>query len=41
MFKLFWHAGVFAIVTFVVFLACWGFVRIEERREAARRQRGS
>ena len=41
MFKLFWHAGVFAIVTFVVFLACLMFVRIEERREAARERRNS
>jgi hypothetical protein len=41
MFKLFWHAGVFAIVTFVVFLVCMQFVRIEERREANRRRQNS
>lgn len=41
MFKLFWHAGVFAIVTFVVFLVCMQFVRIEERREAGRRRQNS
>jgi len=41
MFKLFWHAGVFAILTFVVYLACMAFVRMEERREAGRRQRNS
>jgi hypothetical protein len=41
MFKLFWHAGVFAIVTFVVFLVCMQFVRIEERREASRRRQNS
>ena len=39
MFKLFWHAGVFMFVTFLVFLACTAFVRIENRREAARGQR--
>ncbi|HEX6746886.1 MAG TPA: hypothetical protein VF092_06275 [Longimicrobium sp.] len=41
MFKLFWHAGVFLFVTFLVYLACLAFVRVENRREAARRQRGS
>jgi len=32
--KLFFHMGVFAVVTFVVYLACMMFVRYEERREA-------
>jgi hypothetical protein len=32
--KLFFHMGVFAVVTFVVFLACMAFVRLEEKREA-------
>jgi hypothetical protein len=41
MFKLFWHAGVFAIVTFVVYLACLMFVRIEDRRVEARGRRNS
>jgi hypothetical protein len=41
MFKLFWHAGVFAILTFVVYLACMAFVRMEERREAGRQRRNS
>jgi len=41
MFKLFWHAGVFAIVTLVVYLACMQFVRIEDRRETARQRRNS
>jgi len=40
--KLFFHMGVFALVTFLVYLACMMFVRIEDRREAQRRQqRGS
>jgi len=39
--KLFFHMGVFALVTFVIFLVCMQFVRIEERREAKRRQRNS
>jgi hypothetical protein len=41
MFKLFWHAGVFAIVTFVVYLVCMMFVRIENQRQAARGRRNS
>ncbi|HSU15882.1 hypothetical protein [Longimicrobium sp.] len=41
MFKLFWHAGVFAIVTFLVYLVCMAFVRMEDRREAARQRRNS
>lgn len=32
--KLFFHMGVFALVTFLVYLACMAFVRYEERREA-------
>ena len=32
--KLFFHMGVFAVVTFVVFLVCMMFVRMEEKREA-------
>lgn len=39
--KLFFHMGVFAVVTFVVYLVCLQFVRIEERREARRQQRNS
>ncbi|HET7229754.1 MAG TPA: hypothetical protein VFJ16_07125 [Longimicrobium sp.] len=31
--KLFFHMGVFAVVTFVVYLACMMFVRLEEQRE--------
>ncbi len=40
--KLFFHMGVFAVVTFLVYLACMFFVRIEDQREARRRSaRGS
>jgi uncharacterized membrane protein len=39
--KLFFHMGVFALVTFVIFLVCMWFVRIEDRREAKRRQQNS
>jgi hypothetical protein len=39
--KLFFHMGVFAVVTFVVYLVCMLFVRIEDQREAQRQQRGS
>jgi uncharacterized membrane protein len=39
--KLFFHMGVFALVTFVIFLVCMQFVRIEERREAKRRRQNS
>jgi hypothetical protein len=35
--KLFFHMGVFAFVTFLVYLACMFFVRIEDKREARRR----
>lgn len=41
MFKLAWHAGVFLLFTFFVFLVCLQFIRIEERRQAERdRRRG-
>jgi len=39
--KLFFHMGVFALVTFVIFLICMWFVRIEDQREAKRRQQNS
>lgn len=39
--KLLFHMAVFAVVTFVVYLVCMMFVRIEDRREAQRQQRGS
>lgn len=39
--KLFFHMGVFAVVTFLVYLACLFFIRVEDQREARRRQRGS
>lgn len=39
--KLFFHMGVFAVVTFVIFLVCLWFVRIEDEREARRKQRNS
>ncbi|HEV7588108.1 MAG TPA: hypothetical protein VGO40_08235 [Longimicrobium sp.] len=39
--KLFFHMGVFALVTFVIYLVCMWFVRIEEQREAKRRQQNS
>ena len=39
--KLFFHMGVFALVTFVIFLVCMLFVRIEDQREAKRRQQNS
>ena len=32
--KLFFHMGVFALVTFVIYLVCLWFVRIEDQREA-------
>ena len=41
MFKLAWHAGVYLFITFIVFLICQQFIRIEERRQAERdRRRG-
>lgn len=33
---LFMHIGVFALVTFLIYLACMAMVRIEDRREAER-----
>jgi hypothetical protein len=40
--KLFFHMGVFAVVTFLVYLTCMFFVSIEDKREARRRStRGS
>jgi len=39
--KLFFHMGVFAVVTFVIFLVCMWFVRVEDQREAKRRQQNS
>jgi hypothetical protein len=39
--KLFFHMGVFALVTFLVYLVCLWFVRIEDQREAKRQQRNS
>ena len=39
--KLFFHMGVFALVTFVIFLVCMWFVRVEDQREAKRRQQNS
>lgn len=40
--KLALHAGVFLALTFVVYLVCLQFIRIEERREEQRRRiRGS
>ncbi|HEX9939678.1 MAG TPA: hypothetical protein VGB15_21265 [Longimicrobium sp.] len=32
--KLFFHMGVFALVTLLCYVACMAFVRYEERREA-------
>ena len=39
--KLFFHMGVFALVTFVIYLVCMWFVRIEDQREAKRRGQNS
>ena len=39
--KLFFNMGVFALVTFLVYLACLYFIRVEERREARRNSRNS
>ena len=36
--RLFLHMGVFALITFLTYLACMWMVRIEERREARRRR---
>ena len=39
--KLFFNMGVFALVTFLVYMACLYFIRVEERREARRNARNS
>lgn len=31
---LIWHAGVFALITFLIYLACMAMVRLEDRRIA-------
>jgi hypothetical protein len=36
---LFFHMGVFALVTFGIYLACMAMVRIEDRRQAQRGRR--
>jgi hypothetical protein len=36
---LFFHIGVFALVTFGIYLACMAMVRIEDRRQAQRGRR--
>jgi len=37
--KLLFHMGTFALVTFLIYLACMAMVRIEDRRQAQRRER--
>lgn len=37
--KLFLHMGVFLAFTFVVYLVCMWFVRIEDKKQARRRGR--
>ena len=34
---LFFNIGVFALVTFLIYLACMAMVRIEDRKQARRR----
>lgn len=36
MFDVIWRGGVFLLLTFLVYLACMWFVRIEERRQNKR-----
>lgn len=36
---LIWHAGVFALITFLIYLACMAMVRLEDRRVAQRGRR--
>lgn len=36
--KLLLHAGVFALLTFLVYLVCMWFVRVEERGQEDRRR---
>lgn len=38
---LFFHIGVFALVTFCIFLACMLMVRLEEKRVSQRGRRNS
>lgn len=38
MFTLLWHAGVFLAFTFVVYLVCMWFVRMEEEKNAKKRK---
>jgi hypothetical protein len=33
------HAGVFALITFLIYLACMAMVRLEDRRTAERGRR--
>lgn len=37
---LFFHIGVFALVTFLIYLACMAMVRIEDKRQTQRARRG-
>ena len=39
--KLFFNIGVFAVVTFLIYLACLFFIRVEEKRAEARGRRNS
>jgi hypothetical protein len=39
MFTLFWHACVFLLLTFVVYLVCMWMAGVEERRTQRRAQR--
>lgn len=36
MFDVIWRGGVFLLFTFLVYLACMWFVRVEERRQNKR-----
>ena len=36
--KLFFHMGVFALVTFLIYLSCMAMVRIEDCKQARRRR---
>lgn len=37
--NLFLHMGVFGLVTLLIYLACMAMVRVEDRRQEARRRR--
>ena len=37
MFEVFWRAGIFLLFTFVVYLVCMWFVRVEEEKDRKRR----